>query len=327
MTSNSKLFRFLNEAVKPEILGAIELSQGSRAAGSAVAASLAASLVGADGEELQVAFERLKDTNAPVRAEALLLIRQSAISDRLLSLCFDRAFDDPDSCSRGAAWLIVGELWRAGKHSHVLLELTRDAVRSRFRVFAPKATEKMVSRLWLDGIAMVVDSTLHKRRCKEYQDRLTERWADSDRQAIESSPSAAAQFLDHSEPGRRVAALWTIARAGTRASSLAGRVREMLADPEVGVKTTAIVAFSRLHAATQDPKAERLLAKIVMDKSQPVQARFEAYEGLHIVHGLPSSDWPTVKAALRSANFLAQICQGTWPDDSVDWAFVERCAN
>ncbi|HUY32411.1 MAG TPA: HEAT repeat domain-containing protein [Pirellulales bacterium] len=154
--------------------------------------------------------------------------------------------------------------------------------------------------------------------------------AGADAAAIEAGWRPAQAFLEHADPGHRLAALWAIGRTGTQASAAADKVRQlMVSDPDQEVRARAVRTYGGLHAATGNPEAQRQLAAVALNESQRRGLRFSAYDALLSVRGVAFADLPLQRARREAPAKLAQLDAGgadaEWPVQ-IAWDLVRECA-
>jgi hypothetical protein len=134
---------------------------------------------------------------------------------------------------------------------------------------------------------------------------------------MRTSRDDAEAFLRSENPSYRCAAMRLLQREWLVTCETARQCEFiMLNDQDVGARIAAIGVFVRHSLESVSGRAEGVLAKIVLDASNPLLVRDVAYQALFQVRHEHVESWPEVRRALSRFSF---------PDD-VDWKMVQSCA-
>ena len=145
---------------------------------------------------------------------------------------------------------------------------------------------------------------------------------------MQASAAAAARFLTHRDPKRRIAAMAVLRRTCQDRDWLARAIRELaVRDPDEDARANAIVHLAGLFLGTRDCDTLCFFARMVGDQSLSAKLQFMAYDALHVVSGKPVHEWPSSRAMLNAPNPTRQSFppEGEWPG-LIDWSFVHSCS-
>lgn len=242
--------------------------------------------------------------------------------DAFKSRCIQVAFNGTDSTECGTAWIALADLWRSSAERSSLLSMLVVELRRRFHITSLGDIElTKVTEMWIDGAAMYLSGLERNRRLSVVIDGYVEAHAGNDAPAMRQSVEAAASFLTHPDPARRLAALTVVGRAGAQARHLQSQIRErVLAEEDPKLQVAAVYSFNAAQARTMDREAVRFLAGLVRDRSVHVGARFAAYDGLFSVLGMATNS-PIARLG-DDPSQISKIVNGF--DDYVDWDFVNE---
>ncbi len=229
---------------------------------------------------------------------------------------FTEALDHVKAATRGQAW---GQIFQMTKSAELRDNVTRVAQRmivERFQI-VPSSVLEQVVEIWLNGIGQLISELVDRTRWETHHRQHLVRLAGSDLSAMESSTEGAMRFLDHPDPDRRIAAITIVEKSGKNRKTLIPLlVEKVVADPDLGVKVTALRVYINYNQKVRDAEVSQFLASIVRDVSAPIPLRDSAYGGLYKTNDRPALESPIVRFA-----------QGrfTFPQD-VDWDFVAKCS-
>src|SRR5487761_1171666 len=153
---------------------------------------------------------------------------------------FELAFDDSDARVRGTAWLVLAATSYDADSSAALVALTMRAFIDRFHARA-EFHDAIASgaRHWLWQLQQEIGRPETEHRAAEARKRYMSSLAGADGARIDAlGPGGAATFLEHADPGHRIAALEVLSRAGRGSAEHAARVRQRICSlrPEEAAK-------------------------------------------------------------------------------------------
>jgi len=295
--------------------------------------------IGRENEVRDIAAALLSGDEEWQTRAAELVALSGQCSDEHLSQLLEAAFSDPDTRVRGMSWIVISDYWEVSQTPERLGQMTR-ALKERFEAFIcpPNyTTPEAYFKRWLGHVRSRVTRLRFALRSRGAQMRLTRALAGEDFPALMNDQHEAGRLLGSHDPNRRIAALKVIRNRRDNAPSILDRVVALaVRDPELTVRTEAIVVTVAQFCGKRTSQILRTLASIVQNRDEHVTVRALAYNGLFIVDRKPPSEIPLVKAQ-RNMMSGARVVSSMPPSDmplgetqrniaavvaNIDWAYV-----
>jgi hypothetical protein len=175
--------------------------------------------------------------------------------------------------------------------------------------------EKCAER-WLSMLSVFTGTMKKVAAMRAFSARERRRVIGNDR-ALSSDEVAACAVrqLGDTDAHVRAAAVSVIGNCGARSCDVIEKVLWLTThDSDLDVRARAVHVIAWMFARTGDARVRRALAFIVDDENEVENVRAQSYNGLFIVNGKSSREWPLVQSAGDLAVVFSRI----------DWSYVER---
>jgi hypothetical protein len=193
------------------------------------------------------------------------------------------AFEDPESCVRGAALCALPGVQKFISDPRHWLETIVRTARRRAVINAypnPFQAAKEMNRHF---------DAQCRRECEELVGaELFEE--------MQKSLANLSLFFSHPDPNVRLAAIKATSFFRAQRKLLANEFQKLvLDDPEIDVRCLALEVWIACQRTIRDPNAGEILAQLVADTFQPTKIRQRAYHGLSVLAGVSRKDRPSLR--------------------------------